>query len=232
MLGGGSTISALRAAEAALASYGHRNPHGLDSKPGSGALFASEHGPDHGDEINLVLKGENYGWPIIHHRLSREGLRSPMLEFTPAIAPPEGTPRVDYDLILRLLPQTAPSTGIALAADWQGPRPQEPAFDPATTNASQIITLYCAACHGPGLRGGMQRGLLYDNRQFANDDEGTRRVINGGLAEKGMPGFGAALKPDQITALIQYIRERQSATPEPARQSFPNVPSTNSHKWK
>jgi aldose sugar dehydrogenase len=285
-------------------SYGHRNPQGLDFQPKSGALFASEHGPDHGDEINLVLKGENYGWPIIHHRLSREGMRSPMMEFTPAVAPagaifyrgaafpeltgkllvgclrgegilrigfngtdaiscdrmlhfkygrirdvtegpggyvyfttsqfdpPEGTPRADYDLILRLIPQTTPPTGLALTAEWQGPRLQEPAFDPATTNATQIVTLYCAACHGPGLRGGMQRGLLYGKWQFAKDDEGVRRVINGGLAEKGMPGFGAALKPDQITRLIQYIRERQSATPEPARQSFPNVQSTNSHKWE
>jgi glucose/arabinose dehydrogenase len=68
-------------------SYGHRNLQGIDFQPGSGALFASEHGPDHGDEINLVLKGKNYGWPVIHHRQSREGLQSPILEFTPAVAP-------------------------------------------------------------------------------------------------------------------------------------------------
>ncbi len=71
----------------AIWSYGHRNPQGLDFQPGTGVLFNAEHGPDHGDELNLVSKGENYGWPIIHHRLAREGLHSPTLEFTPAIGP-------------------------------------------------------------------------------------------------------------------------------------------------
>src|SRR5262249_10248318 len=37
----------------AIWSYGHRNPQGLDFQPGTGALFATEHGPDHGDEVNL-----------------------------------------------------------------------------------------------------------------------------------------------------------------------------------
>jgi len=64
--------------------------------------------------------------------------------------------------------------------------------------------------------------------RFAKDDEGARRVIVGGLANKAMPGFGAALKPAQITALIQYIRENQSTAPEPALRSFPKRQSTNS----
>lgn len=279
----------------AIWSYGHRNSQGLDFQPGTGALFASEHGPDHGDEVNLVVKGENYGWPIIHHRLSRDGMRTPVLEFTPSVAPsgasfyrgsafpelkgkllvgclrgegilrigfdgttpvscarllhfkygrirdvtegpdgyiyfttsqfdpPEGTPRPDYDLILRLVPKSAPPTGATLAAEWKGPRPEELNFDPATTNAAQLINLYCAACHGPGLRGGMQRGLLYGRWQFAKDDEGIRRVLHGGLADKGMPAFGAALKPEQITALLQYIRENQSSGPEPAPQIRPST---------
>jgi glucose/arabinose dehydrogenase len=45
-------------------SYGHRNSQGLDFQPGTGVLFASEHGPDNGDEINLIVRGENYGWPV------------------------------------------------------------------------------------------------------------------------------------------------------------------------
>jgi hypothetical protein len=77
----------------------------------------------------------------------------------------------------------------------------------------------------------MQRGLLYGKRQFAKDDEGVRRVINGGLAEKGMPGFGAALKPDQITPLLQYLREHQSTAPEPAHQSFPKTQGSNAQKF-
>ena len=44
-------------------SYGHRNPQGITWHPISGELYASEHGPTRNDEINLIVKGENYGWP-------------------------------------------------------------------------------------------------------------------------------------------------------------------------
>ena len=71
-------------ANGAIWSYGHRNPQGLAFQTGTGALFAPEHGPDHGDEINLVRKGQNHGWPQVHHRQSREGMRSPAMEFTPS----------------------------------------------------------------------------------------------------------------------------------------------------
>ena len=44
-------------------SYGHRNPQGLAQEPGTGRIFSSEHGPRGGDELNLVERGHNYGWP-------------------------------------------------------------------------------------------------------------------------------------------------------------------------
>ncbi|HYV41722.1 MAG TPA: PQQ-dependent sugar dehydrogenase [Thermoanaerobaculia bacterium] len=74
-------------------SYGHRNSQGLDWQPGTGLQFQTEHGPSGfdgpggGDEVNIVEKGKNYGWPVVHHKMSREGMVSPLLEFTPAIAP-------------------------------------------------------------------------------------------------------------------------------------------------
>ncbi|MDQ2978430.1 MAG: PQQ-dependent sugar dehydrogenase [Acidobacteriota bacterium] len=74
-------------------SLGHRNSQGLDWQTGSGLQFQTEHGPSGfdgpggGDEVNIVEAGKNYGWPIIHHRQTRPGLVSPLLEFTPAIAP-------------------------------------------------------------------------------------------------------------------------------------------------
>ena len=46
-------------------SYGHRNPQGLAMNPRDGALYCTEHGPRGGDELNLVLPGRNYGWPIV-----------------------------------------------------------------------------------------------------------------------------------------------------------------------
>jgi aldose sugar dehydrogenase len=68
-------------------SYGHRNPQGLAFQPGTGRLYESEHGPLHGDEVNLITKGANYGWPVITHRREAEGMVSPLIEVTPAAGP-------------------------------------------------------------------------------------------------------------------------------------------------
>lgn len=77
-------------------SYGHRNPQGIDWYPGTDILFSTEHGPSGfdgpggGDEVNIIVKGGNYGWPVISHRETGDGMISPVLEFTPAIAPAAG----------------------------------------------------------------------------------------------------------------------------------------------
>ena len=74
-------------------SFGHRNSQGLDWDPVSGLQFQTEHGPSGfdgpggGDEVNIVEAGKNYGWPLVHHRDSRPGMVSPLLEYTPAVAP-------------------------------------------------------------------------------------------------------------------------------------------------
>lgn len=74
-------------------SLGHRNPQGIDWHDENGSLYQSEHGPSGfdgpggGDEINLIIKGANYGWPEIHHGESREGMVSPLVQYTPAEAP-------------------------------------------------------------------------------------------------------------------------------------------------
>lgn len=72
---------------------GHRNAQGMDWQPGSGLMFQTEHGPSGfdgpggGDEVNIVERGKNYGWPLIHHTQTRAGLEAPLLEYTPACAP-------------------------------------------------------------------------------------------------------------------------------------------------
>ena len=43
--------------------YGHRNPQGLAFQPGTGALWSTEHGQDTRDELNIIRRGKNYGWP-------------------------------------------------------------------------------------------------------------------------------------------------------------------------
>ena len=78
-------------------SYGHRNPQGLALHPSTRQLWEAEHGPRGGDEVNIILRGHNYGWPVItygknysgtiiskltHH----EGMDQPVFHWTPSIA--------------------------------------------------------------------------------------------------------------------------------------------------
>jgi glucose/arabinose dehydrogenase len=75
---------------------GNRNGQGIDFQPGTNLCFETEHGPSGfdgpggGDEVNILEKGKNYGWPIIHHTATRAGMESPLLEYTPACAPGSG----------------------------------------------------------------------------------------------------------------------------------------------
>ncbi|HEY5839808.1 MAG TPA: PQQ-dependent sugar dehydrogenase, partial [Pyrinomonadaceae bacterium] len=76
--------------------YGSRNAQGIDFQPGTNLLFETEHGPSGfdgpggGDEVNIIDRGKNYGWPVIHHRQTRDGMEAPLLEYTPACAPASG----------------------------------------------------------------------------------------------------------------------------------------------
>ena len=80
-------------------SYGHRNPQGMAYDYKHKRLWLNEHGPRGGDEINLVLPGRNYGWPVISYGKEywgplavgegthREGMEQPIKQYTPSIAP-------------------------------------------------------------------------------------------------------------------------------------------------
>jgi aldose sugar dehydrogenase len=68
-------------------SYGHRNPQGLDWHPVTRDLWETEHGQTGNDELNLILAGRNYGWPVIEGDQSRAGMETPVLFFSPAVAP-------------------------------------------------------------------------------------------------------------------------------------------------
>ncbi len=79
-------------------SYGHRNPQGLVIHPETGDIWTTEHGPQGGDELNLIRPGVNYGWPVIgygvnygsgttiHIGTHREDLESPIHFWVPSIA--------------------------------------------------------------------------------------------------------------------------------------------------
>jgi len=80
-------------------SFGHRNPQGLYYDVDQQQLFAIEHGPRGGDEINRIEPGLNYGWPIISYGkeywgpfsvgegVAKEGMQQPLMYYTPSIAP-------------------------------------------------------------------------------------------------------------------------------------------------
>jgi len=78
--------------------YGVRNPQGLAFDPATGRLWAQEHGPRGGDEVNIIEKGRNYGWPVIgygidysgakiHVSTQKAGMEQPLWYWVPSIAP-------------------------------------------------------------------------------------------------------------------------------------------------
>ena len=80
----------------ALFSFGHRNPQGISLRKGE--VWINEHGPRGGDEINLIKKGMNYGWPVVTYGkeyiggkigegVSKQGMEDPKKYYVPSIAP-------------------------------------------------------------------------------------------------------------------------------------------------
>lgn len=67
--------------------WGHRHPQGIDWHPATGDLWATEHGGSGNDELNRIVRGANYGWPVIQGSESRPDMITPVLFFNPAIAP-------------------------------------------------------------------------------------------------------------------------------------------------
>jgi glucose/arabinose dehydrogenase len=78
--------------------YGNRNVQGAALHPTTGKLWAHEHGPRGGDELNIIEKGKNYGWPVIgygidysgmkiHEATAKPGMEQPIKQWTPVIAP-------------------------------------------------------------------------------------------------------------------------------------------------
>ncbi len=87
--------------------YGNRNPQGMTKNPETGEIWIHEHGPRGGDEINIVQKGVNYGWPVITYGINysgtpitdvteKEGMAQPVYYWVPSIGP-SGMTFVDSD---------------------------------------------------------------------------------------------------------------------------------------
>jgi len=87
-----------KGAKKAIYSFGHRNPQGMALHPETGKIWAHEHGPQGGDEINIISAGKNYGWPKASFGInyndtkftddtSLPGMEDPIHYWTPSIAP-------------------------------------------------------------------------------------------------------------------------------------------------
>ena len=85
-------------AKKSIWSLGHRNPQGLVVSPFSGDLWETEHGPKGGDELNFIVPGKNYGWPVISFGINYDGtvltpdtakvgMEQPQTYYVPSIAP-------------------------------------------------------------------------------------------------------------------------------------------------
>lgn len=85
-------------ADKTIYSYGQRNPQGLVLNPFTNEIWEHEHGPRGGDEINIIKKGANYGWPVVSYGINyngkaitpltqKEGIEGPLHYWNPSIAP-------------------------------------------------------------------------------------------------------------------------------------------------
>lgn len=88
----------VKGAKTAIYTYGNRNPQGMTVHPVTGEIIAHEHGPEGGDEINIIKAGVNYGWPVISYgeeygggvfaeSTQKEGMAQPFYYWVPSIAP-------------------------------------------------------------------------------------------------------------------------------------------------
>lgn len=101
-------------AKEAIYTYGNRNPQGMAKHPETGEIWAHEHGPQGGDEINIIKKGANYGWSIVTYGIDYDGTTISKENKKPGIEDP----------IFYWLPSIAPS-GMAFVTsdrypDWKG----------------------------------------------------------------------------------------------------------------
>jgi len=85
-------------AKEAIYCYGNRNPQGMAIHPITGDIWEHEHGPQGGDEINIIKKGANYGWPVVTYGINydgttittqteKPGIEKPIYYWLPSIAP-------------------------------------------------------------------------------------------------------------------------------------------------
>ena len=167
--------------------YGHRNPQGLDFHPETGQPYISEHGPSDNDEVNILVPGGNYGWPIRRGVVNEPGFVDPILTFTPTIAPAGAT---FY-------------TGDQLPAEWQG------SFFFTTLKAVHIHRVVLEA-------DGIRHEELFGNefgrlRDIVQGPDGYLYFTTSNRDGRGFPREG----DDHILRIVPRVQPEPSPTPSP-----------------
>jgi aldose sugar dehydrogenase len=94
----GNPLAGQSGARSEIYSYGHRNVQGVAYDRANNVLYAHEHGPKGGDEVNIIQAGKNYGWPVITYGVDysgapislknkQDGMEQPLVYWVPSIAP-------------------------------------------------------------------------------------------------------------------------------------------------
>ncbi len=125
------------------------------------------------------------------------------------MAPPD-----NYDMVVRLVPASFPQSGrTILPNDFAIDSPKDAARIAASKNektTADLIALHCESCHGKGLAGGLQSSLVDGNWLMAHDDGSRYFLIANGLPNKSMPAYKDELTPQQIHAVIEYVKDHET----------------------
>ena len=104
----------LKKLNSGIYSIGHRNPQGLIFHPERKELWNTEHGPRGGDELNVVRKGANYGWPVITYGINYSG--TPITDKTEEV----GMEQPIYYWVPSIAPSSLCYIDSPMYADWKG----------------------------------------------------------------------------------------------------------------
>ena len=122
-------------------------------------------------------------------------------------------PPDNYDMVVRLVPASFPQSRYAvLPNDFALDSPEDAARIAAAKGGKtteNLVALHCESCHGKGLAGGLQSSLIDESWQMAHDEGSRYFLIANGLPNKSMPAYSGELTPEQIRALIEYIKQRE-----------------------
>ncbi len=100
-------------------SYGHRDPQGITWNPLTGEMYSSEHGQTRNDEINIITKGGNYGWPLYQGNESAPGYIKPLVVYTDFTLAPSGIAYYNGNLYMACL-RGSQLRKITLSVDGNG----------------------------------------------------------------------------------------------------------------